>query len=461
MARILGWRLDVVGMLLLLIVVATAFSDLPPLLPLGEFHKEGFVYVFPLLALAYFGTRSPGAFRVPPTLTLLSLALLLVILLGVIANYHDIATARFKGRSGLERVVTQGMSITLGLGIALLVYNLTTDGKAQWIARGARIALLAMGFVGFFEFASWFSIPGLTQVHQALSVFVHEDAAYAMRLRTTGFEVSWTALTLTFLYPFALADRNMPKWKIAGYTLLVLVLVVLAQSRTALLVIVMQGGILAWAYLRRRLDLVVHAATIACVAALAVVAVGFGDSVIERVGNLVEYGNFSGNTAGVEESVSNVTRLAAIRAGIAMFQENPILGVGLGQYGFNYPGHLRFEDFRSWEVQQYIDGSHPNWPPTFSIHVRLLAETGIVGYLVWLGLLLTATIRSLRNADSESAVGRLHLAVAMTLAGWLMLGLSVDSFRFFGGWITLGVAFGLPAAQRRATDAPLAAAPGI
>ena len=31
----------------------------------------------------------------------------------------------------------------------------------------------------------------------------------------------------------------------------------------------------------------------------------------------------------------------------------------------------------------------------------------------------------------------------MTLLGWLLLGISIDSFRFFGGWIAMGVMLAL------------------
>ncbi len=130
-----------------------------------------------------------------------------------------------------------------------------------------------------------------------------------------------------------------------------------------------------------------------------------------------------------------------------MFYHRPLLGVGLGQYGFNYPGAIRAEDLRSWEVQGYVadTSAEEAWPPAYSIHVRLLAETGLIGYVLWLLLVIIPLLRSLRLANDHTVVGRMHLAVTLTLSGWLLLGSSIDSFRFFGGWIALGIALYLPA----------------
>jgi hypothetical protein len=96
------------------------------------------------------------------------------------------------------------------------------------------------------------------------------------------------------------------------------------------------------------------------------------------------------------------------------------------------------------EVRTYVTEAEEAWPPSYSIHARMLAETGLFGYLTWLSMILTGIWRGLANADVETENGRAHIAVAMTLIGWLLLGASIDSFRFFGGWIAVGVGFALP-----------------
>jgi O-antigen ligase len=436
-------------------VVATVFNDLSPVLPVGELSKDLFIYMVPFLLLLLL--RDPRVIEVPVTLMLLVLAFLGTLLLGIIVNYDEIAVAYFKGRSGMSRVITQGMSVVFGLLITVMFYNFSVQGYLAAILRGARVALVVMGVVGLLEVSYWYSVPGLAQAYEALSLVIHAGSSlqYPLRLRSTAFEVSWAAVMLTFVFPFAIAGATRRMAPI--YVILVIVLTLLAQSRTALLVVGSQMLLLSVIVQRRRFDLVVHGVAVACLGVIAVLlAPGVRDEVGDKLSNAIRYGSLEGpaENNGGDENVSNVTRLAAVRAGLVMFKEHPFLGVGLGQYGFNYPGAIQAEDLRSYEVQSYVvDADLPiGWPPAYSIHVRLLAETGLLGYAVWLLLVLPPLVRSFRRADGNTFIGRVYLAAAMTILGWLFLGVSIDSFRFFGGWMALGIALSLSVSHRFASS---------
>ncbi|MFO4987218.1 hypothetical protein RCK87_26100, partial [Salmonella enterica subsp. enterica serovar 1,4,[5],12:i:-] len=85
-----------------------------------------------------------------------------------------------------------------------------------------------------------------------------------------------------------------------------------------------------------------------------------------------------------------------------MFSEHPFFGVGYGQYGFRFTEYLQAEDYRSWEVRDlYAVSSEPTWPATYSLHARLLAETGLVGYLVFLAMILPALVGARRRANPD------------------------------------------------------------
>ena len=447
------------GTLIVISIIATAFNDLAPYLPVGELAKDAFVYVLPLLFFVFL--KDPAEIAAPTLMTVFVLLFLAVMITGVALNYRDISVAFFRSRSGMSRVITQSMTIAFGFFVALMFYNFTRRGYLVDILRGAALGVLVMGAVGLIEFLSWYSIPGPTQLYEALSLVIHDETNeyYPIRLRSTAFEVSWAAVILTFLFPFAIADLRLTRNKriliyASGYAI-----TMLAQSRTAMLVITVQSLMLLFYTLKGRWDRVIHLFTGAICALFLILATpGVGPVVGEKLWNMIEYGSAGGSVEQhrVFENVSNVTRLAAIRAGVEMFQENPFFGVGLGQYGFNYPKHLRSEDFRSWEVREYAmagDDSY-GWPPTYSIHIRLMAETGMLGYALWLGMVMVLILRSLSASSAHSRLGRVHLAVAMTLVGWLLLGLSIDSFRFFGGWITIGIALALPLPAGRKRPAP-------
>lgn len=434
------------GALVLVAIVSLAFNDLKPILPVGEMASDAFIYTFPLLLLLLL--REPGAVEVPVTLAILVAAFGLVLVFGIGLNYGPIASAYFKGRSGISRVVTQGIAVAFGLVLTLAAYNLTRRGFLPAISRAARIALVIMTGVGLLEIASWYNVPGLSQLYAGLSAIIHSgsDGPYPARLRMTAFEVSWAGVMLTFFFPFALIGLDTRSWRLPALMLIVLVMTVLAQSRTALLVVGFQIITLGWLLLRRRVDILAH---LAAVSTFGLFLLLLSPSIQDRLGtvahNLIQYGSATAPYDDLgDENVSNVTRLAAIRAGIAMFRQHPAFGVGLGQYGFNYPGNLRADDFRSWEVRKYTTDAEEDWPPSYSIHARLLAETGFLGYAVWLCMLLIGLGRGVMNARLDTELGRAHLAVALTLAGWLLLGTSIDSFRFLGGWIAVGISFALP-----------------
>jgi O-antigen ligase len=447
--RALGW-------VVVISIVSLAFNDLPALLPIGEMSQDAFVYAIPVLTL--FLLRSSGDIEMPALLICFTVAFTAIALAGVAVNLEDIVAYSFKGRTGLERVSTQGMTFSLGIVIAVLAYNLARRGMTTSIVRGAKTALLIMAGVGVFECASWINLPGLTQVHEVLSSVVHSGATateYSTRLRMTAFEVSWAGVMLTFFFPFGVVHLKGQRLGTLFYTALVAVLVLLAQSRTAMLVFGFQLLLLAWFYGRHRLDLVVVSLTAVVVGALLLAA---EPTAYQKMADTItEMAVGQDGDRDQEENVSNVTRTAAIKGALSMFTEHPLLGVGLGQYGFLYSQHLQADDFRSYEVRAYIlDDENTPWPPIYSIHARLLAETGLLGYVIWLGFIVLLFARSFRSMIiSGPDTAPLHLAIAMTLFGLLILGASIDSFRFFGGWIAIGLALGLTGDQTLRSSGPL------
>ncbi|WP_165838793.1 O-antigen ligase family protein [Roseicella frigidaeris] len=459
-------RAKVTQALIALSIVLVAFNDLVEFLPLGEIAHDAFIVIFPILALRLM--LSEGGLELPQPVARFTLAFTFVVLASIALNYGEISHAFFKGRSGMGRILTQSMILAFGVLVIIVYHRVARLGMTAAVVKGARGAILVMAFMGVLEFASWYSVPGLTDIHTALANVVHSDSGplYVERLRMTAFEVSWAGALLSFFLPFAVVRLPGEQSASRFYAPLALVLVILAQSRTAMLVVGFQFVIVFWAHARTRMDKVVYA-----VAALGVAVVllagntGLYRSTATLLTNVIEYGTPKPLEADSDENTSNITRSVGIRAALSMFKTRPLFGVGFGQFGYHYTDYVRADDLRSWEVREYIDDGNIKWPPSYSIHARLLSETGIAGYLVWLGFVGTLTWRAFRYARNQAldaSLRDMHFAVGMTLIGVLLLGLSIDSFRFFGGWIAMGIGIGLPTQPRRpAPDAlrrpPLAA----
>jgi hypothetical protein len=114
--------------------------------------------------------------------------------------------------------------------------------------------------------------------------------------------------------------------------------------------------------------------------------------------------------------------------GWRIFNQFPFFGVGLGNAGFYFPDHLPAIGWGSYEIRD-IFYRLPNLPNIKSLWVRLLAETGLVGFTIftsWFYLLWRSTRLALRSANQ--VLRMLALAGQLALLAFLVEGFSIDSF---------------------------------
>jgi hypothetical protein len=150
------------------------------------------------------------------------------------------------------------------------------------------------------------------------------------------------------------------------------------------------------------------------------------------------------------------------RVALHAFEHHPIGGLGQDNFGDYYLTLRR-------------GGEEPSW--THSLELRLLAHTGIVGFLLFGGFLIAAikaAARTRRRGDAD--VGLISAALLLPLVVWLIHGsldwfwevpaLSGPALGFLGAAGGLGTALGLadaPARPRRLPriPAPLSIATGV
>lgn len=121
------------------------------------------------------------------------------------------------------------------------------------------------------------------------------------------------------------------------------------------------------------------------------------------------------------------------------FAEYPWLGVGLGNSGFFFSQNVPAEGWLSYEIRNvlHLAGGVPNIK---SFWVRLLAETGIVGFYVfagWLYLLGKSAQLLRRSPDPTHQI--IALAGLLTLVAFLSEGFSIDSFAMPYLWVNAGL----------------------
>ncbi len=147
-------------------------------------------------------------------------------------------------------------------------------------------------------------------------------------------------------------------------------------------------------------------------------------------------------------------RLAYASAGWGVYLDHPITGVGLGASGFYLYDHIP-----DWSITTLSEISRqltPNgwlYPNPKNLYIRLLAETGIVGFILyllfWLGIL--GIVIRLSRSDSP-----FHRMIGISGAFiWLVLiifNFTQDSFIDPNQWLGLGLLLGLSASFRLKKD---------
>ena len=289
---------------------------------------------------------------------------------------------------------------------------------------------------------------------------INEKVLYGWddRLRSVSFEPPAFGNYTGFAWPWVwyAAVKARPERKLRAWTLLTLftVAIVAAASRTALMMLVVNvAGIvlLASVYSNPRRDsealaaarlLLPVAAVLGAIAAAVSLVAGY-DAI---VGQLL---------AG--ESVSNISRVAFQLAGFQIFAAHPVVGVGLGQFGFHVASALPDWAYRSPEVMPMIIFPAAPWPTAYSLYVRLAAELGLVGLIGWialwvgLALALAGRARVARAASGQTVT--LHYPVILNCLGVLLSGMTSDTFRTPMIWIALGLGCSILRQSRRVTAA--------
>jgi O-antigen ligase len=150
-------------------------------------------------------------------------------------------------------------------------------------------------------------------------------------------------------------------------------------------------------------------------------------------------GALTGLEGGQTGEASLSGRLSAIRAGEQMIRENPVVGVGLGQFQTAYPDYSRGQG-----VNTVVNGVEPH-----NLFLEVAAETGYLGVVGFAALVGTALFRLWRGRRELRAAGHRRPAdlvedVLLGLLAYLMSGMFVHNAypRFF--WLLIGIALAVP-----------------
>jgi O-antigen ligase len=147
----------------------------------------------------------------------------------------------------------------------------------------------------------------------------------------------------------------------------------------------------------------------------------------------------AGGVYEIANQLAFAERLVFWSAGWEIFNDYPFLGVGLGNAGFYFPEKMPAFGWALWEVSQvfYYHGYLPNIK---SLWVRILAETGILGFsifLVWAYILWFSG--TLARSVKDPVIKVAGLTGQLVLIAFIVEGFSVDSFALPYFWFSAGL----------------------
>jgi O-antigen ligase len=155
-------------------------------------------------------------------------------------------------------------------------------------------------------------------------------------------------------------------------------------------------------------------------------------------------------------------RTAQSFGALAAYRQSPIFGVGLGASGFYI-----LDNLPDWtmttvpEVARLVSPNNRLYPNAKNLYVRLLAETGLIGFFMFLAFLFSILGDALLALQSRRALLR-YLGIA-GLFSWLAIAVynvTQDSFATPNIWINFGILAGMTAhALASETAKPLQESP--
>ncbi|MDX1378475.1 MAG: O-antigen ligase family protein, partial [Anaerolineales bacterium] len=138
-------------------------------------------------------------------------------------------------------------------------------------------------------------------------------------------------------------------------------------------------------------------------------------------------------------------RLAYVTAALSAFQSHPLTGVGLGASGF-----YMYQNMPDWslsgipEISRQLSPVSNLYPNPKNLYVRLLAETGLPGFTLYMSFLFASLACAWMNLRRNTQLHRLLGAAGLfSVIAVAMQGISQDSFAVPEIWINLGVLAGM------------------
>jgi O-antigen ligase len=418
----------------------------------GEFRKESGAYFlllgFLVLCMDCFYNKKI-VFPYKNFAFQLLLIFLLWCFLTTVINLPVVYESYYKKTSGINRFIRQYFALILSCIIFFTLYlNVISKMTIKQILLAIRSVFLysfiVVSVYGFFEIL--YAAFGIYPAYLVLRLFdyfpfTEYDSDINHRISSVCYEAPSLAIYLItiagWMFSYIITHKKIVKYL---PIIIIFILTYFSGSRTALIVVSLQAVVFFAIILSRKQKIQAGfylASTIVLFSGF--VMLSSGGKVINDIGKKVESLDFVGN---LKKNISNQSRFGIQYANLVVFKNNPIIGVGYGQQGYQalyyYPSWAKKNNYEFKQI--YLNKKNPMFPPGYNIYIRLLAESGLIGFLIFIYFIyfiLNKTHTIIKTETDETKTVAIILLI--TFIGLAINWFQVDTFRMYGFWLCFAI----------------------
>lgn len=428
------------------------FNEFEGLSFLGEYSDESATYFF-LVGFIFLMIESllSGKINIPykNSLSLLLLGLIIWTSLSTFINFETVSDNYYKQTSGWSRYLRQTISLLISSVIfTVLFWNVIKNYTVQRIFLLIRkVILFSFIFVsiyGFIEIAIvFFGMGFLLPVLESFDIFPFVNT-YLQNTERVGissvtYEIPSLGTYLITILPW-MSSYIFTEKRIYKYIPLasIMILLFFSDSRSALIVIILQLFVLVFLlildvkYRTKTLKILQYGAIL-----IGLVLLVKSEQIIKTVEEKADRVDFVNN---FKKSISNKSRFGIQYATLQVFKENPVTGVGLGQTTYHAIHHYPYwSTYKNWEFElKYKNQTEKSFPPLYNFYTRALAEFGLIGFLLFVGLIFLCFYYSFLLWKSSNDKQRfLGIILLLSFTGMAINWMQLDNFKQYGFWISL------------------------
>lgn len=364
-------------------------------------------------------------------------------------NINNIIGVRFKGFLG-ERVMLEDLFVLIWLLCFIIYYTNTLykkDNVIFWIYKAIKIS--------FYISLVFAIIQGIAMSGSdiAMDIYISTqkifNVQYANRVDLgmpdylpgiigTTKEPSAFGNYIAAIFPWLVLGAVYLKRSIISKLLCILAIicVVFSYSRTAYGTILVELIVMMLFIFNKKLINIKTIIFSIFFIGVAIYFISNNDEILEKFLGVIF--SFS-DEAELGRMTSNITRFSLQVAAFNMFLDNPLLGVGIGQFGMHSVDFLPLWAYLSPEMSIVTNTAAGSIKyGCYNTHLRILAENGIIGFILWAVLILKGiknylcVLSNVNNKD-KNIVKLILLSYIMSITGFI----NYDVYIFFYYWLFL------------------------